>query len=85
MHEQLVTIHPFIDGNGRTARLVMNLILLQHGFPIAIIRGDTESRLTYYAALEKCNQGKEKTEFHCLVTFEVIQSLQRLLKLVVRD
>ncbi|HRN45767.1 MAG TPA: Fic family protein, partial [Flavobacterium sp.] len=32
MHERLVTIHPFIDGNGRTSRLVMNLILLQHGY-----------------------------------------------------
>jgi len=42
MHERLVTIHPFIDGNGRTSRLVMNLILLQNGFPIANIKGDTE-------------------------------------------
>lgn len=31
-HERLVTIHPFVDGNGRTARLLMNLILLQHGY-----------------------------------------------------
>ena len=55
LHERLVTIHPFIDGNGRTARLVMNLTLLQHGFPVTIIHGDTESRLAYYDALEKCN------------------------------
>ena len=32
MHERLVTIHPFVDGNGRTSRLVMNLILLSHGY-----------------------------------------------------
>lgn len=51
MHERLVTIHPFIDDNGRTARLLMNLILLQNGFPIAILKGDTDSRLNYYSAL----------------------------------
>ena len=33
IHEELVTIHPFIDGNGRAARLLMNLALLQAGYP----------------------------------------------------
>jgi len=37
LHRELVTIHPFLDGNGRTARLLMNLALLQDGYPIAII------------------------------------------------
>jgi Fic family protein len=37
LHERIATIHPFIDGNGRTARLVMNLSLLQNGYPIVII------------------------------------------------
>jgi len=81
-HERLVTIHPFIDGNGRTARLVMNLILLQYGFPIAIIQGDTDARLAYYAALEKCNLEKNKNDFHALIAQTVIQSQQRLLALV---
>ena len=48
MHERLVTIHPFIDGNGRTSRLVMNLILMQHGFPITNISGDKKNRYAYY-------------------------------------
>lgn len=82
LHERLVTIHPFIDGNGRTARLVMNLILLQHGYPIAIIQGDTETRLAYYAALEKCNLENDKAGFHSLIAESVIHSQQRLLKLV---
>jgi Fic family protein len=47
LHERLATIHPFVDGNGRTARLVMNLILLQEGYPIANISGETEARLAY--------------------------------------
>ena len=37
-HFKLVNIHPFVDGNGRTARLLMNLLLLQEGFPFAIIK-----------------------------------------------
>ena len=37
VHKEFVFIHPFIDGNGRTARLLMNLILLQEGYDIAII------------------------------------------------
>lgn len=53
MHHRLVSIHPFIDGNGRTSRLLMNLILLQHGYPLVIIKGDTEERLKYYESLDQ--------------------------------
>ncbi|MGL4347392.1 MAG: Fic family protein [Chitinophagaceae bacterium] len=35
LHGELVKIHPFIDGNGRTSRLLMNLYLLAHGYTIA--------------------------------------------------
>lgn len=55
MHEKLVSVHPFIDGNGRTARLVMNLILMQHGYPIANIKGDNETRRRYYETLEEAS------------------------------
>lgn len=55
LHLQLVNIHPFIDGNGRTARLLMNIALLQAGYPITIIppiiRGD------YISALRDSNKG----------------------------
>ena len=82
LHERLATIHPFIDGNGRTARLVMNLILLQSGYPIANISGETNARLAYYSALEKCNLEQDKTEFHRLIITYVVDTLERLLKLV---
>lgn len=49
-HTWFVTIHPFIDGNGRVARLLMNLILMRFGYPIAIIT--REDRLRYYDTLE---------------------------------
>lgn len=63
MHEKLVTIHPFIDGNGRTARLIMNLILLQHGYVIANIKGDYESRMKYYESLEKVQTKTDGAQF----------------------
>ncbi len=63
LHEKLVTIHPFIDGNGRTARLLMNLILLQHGFVIANIKGDAKSRMSYYEALEKVQAEQNNCSF----------------------
>lgn len=39
-HTWLVSIHPFVDGNGRTTRLLANLIPLQSGYPIVVLRGD---------------------------------------------
>lgn len=82
MHERLVTVHPFIDGNGRTARLIMNLVLLQHGFPIANIKGDYESRIAYYSALEKAQVQNDKAEFIQLVANVVKQSMERYLTIL---
>lgn len=50
LHARFVKIHPFIDGNGRTARLVMNFELMKAGYPPAVIR--KEDRLAYYDALD---------------------------------
>ena len=74
MHEQIVRIHPFIDGNGRTTRLIMNLILMQHGFPIANIKGDLNSRMEYYRALESATTDK-KSAFYELVAKTVHTAL----------
>jgi len=82
MHERLVTIHPFIDGNGRTSRLVMNLILLQHGYPIANIKGDAESRKRYYAALEKAQTQDDKSDFIQLIAETVKESLEKYLSIL---
>ncbi len=80
MHEQIVRIHPFIDGNGRTTRLIMNLILIQHGFPIANIKGDLNSRLAYYQALENAPK-EDKASFYELVAQTVRVALNEHIEL----
>ncbi|MZP31083.1 Fic family protein [Heliobacterium undosum] len=72
VHQKIVAIHPFPDGNGRTARLAMNFLLLQKGYPPAII--PKERRREYYAALEEGDQGKPE-RFIRLVAEEVKRSL----------
>lgn len=79
LHERLVTIHPFIDGNGRTARLVMNLVLLQHGYTVAILKGDADARLRYYNTLEKAQVDGDKQDFLLLIAETEQLSLQRYL------
>ncbi|XP_054724857.1 protein adenylyltransferase Fic-like [Uloborus diversus] len=54
-HYKLVNIHPFVDGNGRTARLLMNLILMRSGYPPVIILKQDRSR--YYEYLQLANDG----------------------------
>jgi len=55
IHYGTVRIHPFVDGNGRLARLLMNLRLMRAGFPPTILR--REERRAYYSALEKADKG----------------------------
>lgn len=82
MHYRLVTIHPFIDGNGRTSRLVMNLILLQHGFVIANIKGDYNSRMKYYEALETVQTSNKKEPFLQFIAEVERDSLKRHLEIL---
>ena len=79
-HKRLVTIHPFLDGNGRTARLVMCLGLLTEGYCSANIPGDTDSRRAYYDALEKANLDADKTDFITLIAGHVLHAMQTLLE-----
>ena len=71
-HFKLVDIHPFVDGNGRTARLLMNLILMQAGFPPTIIK--TNDRKAYYAALEQAHAG-DTHDFIAVIANAVEQTL----------
>lgn len=82
MHERLVAIHPFIDGNGRTARLLMNLILLRNGYTIAILKGNAENRLAYYQALEAVQADANPKPLYGLIANAVEESLTNHLKLV---
>lgn len=82
MHERLATIHPFIDGNGRTSRLIMNLILLQHGYVIANIKGDNSTRMSYYKALEVVQIGGSKESFVQLIAETEIESLKRYISIL---
>ncbi|MCB9988295.1 MAG: Fic family protein [Rhodospirillales bacterium] len=79
-HYRLVTIHPFVDGNGRTARLLMNMILMMEGYPPAIIR--KRDRLAYIGALEKAQLGDSKQDYFKLISKAVDRSLDIYLKAI---
>lgn len=71
-HHRFVWIHPFIDGNGRTVRLMFNLLLMKAGYPPAIILKADRSK--YYDALNKANEGD-----YSKLLLLVFQALERSL------
>lgn len=77
LHHMLVHIHPFFDGNGRTSRLMMNIALMQKGFPLAIILKN--DRKKYYRVLQQADKGKQEP----LVLF-IAQAVERSLDVYLR-
>ncbi|MED3728366.1 Fic family protein [Priestia filamentosa] len=73
LHAIFVGIHPFIDGNGRTSRLLLNLELMKAGFPAVVIK--VENRLAYYEALDKSHTTQNYHDFIQLIVKEVEDSL----------
>ena len=74
VHVDFVAIHPFVDGNGRTSRLLLNLELIKHGFPPAIIK--VENRLAYYKALDIAHTTQNYEPFLELVSQVCVESFE---------
>jgi len=75
-HHKFVWIHPFFDGNGRTVRLAMNLLLLKVGFTPAIILGT--DRKKYYSALNTANNGN-----YFKLSLLMVQALERTMNIYI--
>jgi len=82
LHDELVKIHPFIDGNGRTSRLLMNLYLISKSYVIVNLKGDNESKAIYYQSLEKSHTKNNHIDFYTFVAKNEKAALQRYLSIV---
>ena len=81
LHFRLVDIHPFIDGNGRTARLAMNVALLQAGYPLVLI--PPILRREYIDTLERCHGRRGDPEpFFDFIARATLESLRDYLRLL---
>ena len=76
LHLRFVAIHPFIDGNGRTARLLMNLALAQSGYPVINVQPDRQERYAYMDRLERARSGDAQA-FEQLIANYVEAELKR--------
>lgn len=74
VHADFIGIHPFIDGNGRTSRLLMNLELLKAGYPPCVIT--VENRLAYYEALDQWMAYGKTEAFIQLVSDAVLEGFK---------
>ncbi|KXU39370.1 cell filamentation protein Fic [Ventosimonas gracilis] len=80
LHTRFVEIHPFVDGNGRTGRLLLNFELMKAGYPPAVIRKD--DRLAYYDALDEACLSKNYEAITTLIAEAVQRSLDLYLNLL---
>jgi Fic family protein/DNA-binding XRE family transcriptional regulator len=82
LKERIITIHPFINGNGKVSRLIMNGVLLQHGYLIANIKADNEDRILYYQTLKAAITKEKKDDFTLFIAQIEKKSLERYIKTV---
>lgn len=80
VHSDFVKIHPFIDGNGRTARLLLNFELMKNGYPPIVV--EKENRLAYYSALDDAHTTGDNTRFIALVSDILSRTFDLYLKLL---
>jgi Fic family protein len=80
LHGEFVKIHPYVDGNGRTARLLLNFELIQSGYSPVIIK--TENRVDYYDALDKAHTTNDYTDFIKIIVDLVNESEDSYLYLI---
>lgn len=76
LHQKFVSIHPFVDGNGRTARLLMNFALSEAGYPVISIMPDKKSRNEYMDALAISRENGNLVPFEKLVADYAIRTLE---------
>lgn len=79
-HYRFVAIHPFDDGNGRMARLLMNLILMRHGYFPCIIKN--ENRYKYLKSLEMADAFNDMSVFVSFIEGEVEATMQSILRIL---
>ena len=79
-HRRMVDIHPFNDGNGRTARLLMNLVLIRGGYPPVAVR--PEDRLAYIQALQEAQAGEGTERFDVLMYERLCATLDEYLSVL---
>jgi Fic family protein len=72
-HYKFIRIHPFDDGNGRTARILMNFVLMKFGYPPVIIK--TEDKANYFAALQLADTGNLEA-FVAYIAKNLVHSLE---------
>ena len=80
LHLKFVTIHPFIDGNGRVARLLLNTALIQDGYLLAVI--PPILRLEYLNAIRRYQSSGDAEAFCQLIAKLVLESEKEIIKLL---
>ncbi|CCI81863.1 Fic family protein [Lactobacillus hominis] len=82
LHFKFVSIHPFRDGNGRTARLLMNLALTEAGYPVVNVFPDEESRNKYMDVLAKSRRKNDPEIFENLIGEYTEKALKNRIKIL---